>query len=56
MRCLITGGSGFVGRALTSQALPKGHDVRLALRRPQGADQIVGAEVVTVVEPSVDTN
>ena len=56
MRCLITGGSGFVGRALTSQALLKGHDVRLALRRPQGADQIVGAEVVTVVEPSVDTN
>jgi len=54
--CLITGGSGFVGRALTRQALLKGHEVRLALRRPQGADQIVGAQAVTVIEPSVDTD
>jgi len=56
VRCLITGGSGFVGRALTSGALAQGHDVRLTLRRLQRADETVGAETVTVVEPSVDTD
>ncbi|WP_302174255.1 SDR family oxidoreductase [uncultured Hydrogenophaga sp.] len=41
MSWLITGGTGFVGQALTRRALAEGKDVRLALRRPfeQGAAQ-----------------
>lgn len=34
MSWLITGGTGFVGQALTRRALAEGKDVRLALRRP----------------------
>ncbi len=34
MSWLITGGTGFVGQALTQRALSDGKDVRLALRRP----------------------
>ena len=34
MSWLITGGTGFVGQALTRQAMAQGRDVRLALRRP----------------------
>jgi nucleoside-diphosphate-sugar epimerase len=36
MSWLITGGTGFVGQALTRRALAEGKDVRLALRRPIG--------------------
>jgi nucleoside-diphosphate-sugar epimerase len=48
MRCLITGGSGFVGRALTSHVLASGCEVRLSLRQPPSADQIVGVETVEI--------
>ncbi len=48
MRCLITGGNGFVGRALTSHVLASGCEVRLSLRQPPRADQIVGVETVEI--------
>ncbi len=48
MRCLITGGNGFVGRALTSHVLASGCEVLLSLRQPPSADQIVGVETVEI--------
>ncbi len=45
-RCLITGGKGFIGRALTSRALASGYVVRLALRKQTTVDQIIGVETV----------
>ena len=48
MRYLITGGSGFVGRVLTSHLLASGCEVRLSLRQPQKADQIAGVETVEI--------
>lgn len=56
MRCLITGGSGFVGRALTSHVLARGYDVRLPLRQPQRADQIVGVETVDIGSLSLEND
>ena len=56
MRCLITGGSGFVGRALTSHALAQGYGVRLPLRRPQTAEQTLGSETVEIGGLSVETD
>ncbi len=48
MRCLITGGNGFVGRALISHVLASGCEVRLSLRQPLRSDQIVGVETVEI--------
>lgn len=48
MKCLITGGNGFVGRALSSHVLARGYDVRLPLRQPRKADQIAGVETVDI--------
>jgi len=48
MRYLITGGSGFVGRVLTSHLLASGCEVRLSLRQPPSADQIVDVEKVEI--------
>ncbi len=48
MRCLITGGNGFVGRALTTHVLASGCEVRLSLRQPPRADHIVGVETVEI--------
>ncbi len=56
MRCLITGGNGFIGRALTSHVLAKGCDVRLPLRRPQELDQTVGAETTEIDSLAADTD
>lgn len=57
MRWLITGGTGFVGRALTSCALVQGHDVRLAFRRPHAAaDGAVSVEAVAIGSLSLDTD
>jgi nucleoside-diphosphate-sugar epimerase len=56
MRCLITGGNGFVGRALTSHVLARGYDVRLSLRQPQRADQIAGLEPVVIGSLSSETD
>ena len=56
MRCLITGGNGFVGRALTSRVLASGCDVRLSLRQPPRADQIVGVETVEIGSLSLEND
>ena len=56
MRCLITGGSGFVGRALVSHALAKGYNVRCPLRQPQALDETDGVETVKIGSLSVDTD
>jgi nucleoside-diphosphate-sugar epimerase len=56
MRCLITGGNGFVGRALTSHLLALGYGVRLPLRQPQRADQIAGVETVDIGSLSSETD
>jgi len=56
MRCLITGGNGFVGRALTSHVLARGYDVRLPLRQPQRADQIAGVETLDIGSLSSETD
>lgn len=56
MRCMITGGNGFVGRSLTGHALAKGYDVRLPLRRPQTADKSVGLEAIEIGSLSMDTD
>ena len=56
MRCLITGGTGFVGRALTSHLLARGCDVRLPLRQPQRADQIAGVETVDIGSLSLEND
>lgn len=37
MRLAITGGTGFVGKAMLGKALAAGHDVRALTRRPQAA-------------------
>ncbi len=56
MRCLIVGGSGFVGRALSSDALRQGYEVRLALRRPLAVDETVGDETKEISSLSVGTD
>jgi nucleoside-diphosphate-sugar epimerase len=48
MRCLITGGNGFVGRALTSHVLASGCEVRLSLRQPTRLGQSVDVETVEI--------
>lgn len=56
MRCLITGGNGFVGRALTSHVLASGCEVRLSLRQPPREDQIVGVETVEIGNLALKTD
>lgn len=56
MRCLITGGGGFVGRTLSKYALAQGYDVLLPLRRPQGIDQIIGAKIIEIGSLSEETD
>ena len=56
MRCLITGGSGFIGRALTRYAQVQGHDVRLVHRRSKNTDGTVGVETVGIDGLSMNTD
>ncbi len=56
MRCLITGGNGFVGRALTRDVLALGYDVRLPVRQPQRVDQIAGVETVEIGSLSLEND
>ena len=38
MRYLVTGGTGFIGRALIRRLLADGHEVRALARRPEALD------------------
>lgn len=53
-RLLITGANGFIGSALCTEALKRGHAVRAALRNPEGFD-ISGCDVVSVPNIAADT-
>ena len=58
MKVLITGASGFLGRAVVAQALAAGHEVRTFQRRPSGVDgasDVLGSVTVTAdVERAVE--
>lgn len=51
MKCiLVTGASGFVGRALCSSLLARGHEVRAAVRSADSIPSFAGLDVVAVGE------
>jgi len=50
MRVLVTGASGFIGKALCRELLARGHTVRGAVRRPGPSG---GAEVEQVIVPDI---
>lgn len=56
MKCLITGGSGFVGRALSAHVLERGLDLRISFRRPTLIDRMMDAEIVSVGSLSSKTD
>lgn len=49
MNILVTGASGFVGSAVTAELLARGHDIRLALRRPEQAARFNGRVSVAII-------
>ncbi|MCC5947696.1 MAG: NAD(P)H-binding protein [Nitriliruptoraceae bacterium] len=53
MRVLLTGASGFVGRALAPRLLADGHEVRCLVRRPDEFD-VPWRDEVTVVQGAVE--
>lgn len=54
MRMLVTGATGFVGRALAQEALAQGCSVRAAVRR--ATDRVHGCETAVVGELRADTS
>ncbi|WP_347259774.1 TIGR01777 family oxidoreductase [Rudaea sp.] len=58
MRCLITGGSGFIGRALCRSLLADGHEAIVLTRDPQRARRRLPAQVALIERlrdaPNVD--
>jgi dihydroflavonol-4-reductase len=53
MRCLVTGGTGFLGKHLVEQLVEAGHQVRALVRREAHSLERLGAELVRgdVLEP-----
>ena len=53
MRCLVTGGTGFLGKHLIEQLAAAGHEVRALVRREAASLEQLGAELVPgdVLEP-----
>ena len=48
MNILITGGTGFIGRALVSSLLKEGHHVTVLSRTPDTVNKIIGNQVITL--------
>lgn len=49
MRILITGGTGFIGRALCARLLADGHDVVVLSREPSNVAARIGSHAVTAI-------
>lgn len=54
MRILVTGATGFIGRAVIPVLLERGHSVRIAARRPEPG--LSGCETALIGEIGPDTN
>ena len=48
MRILVTGATGFIGRALTLRLLGRGHEVSAWVRNPAAARSLLGGDVELV--------
>ncbi len=48
MRILITGGTGFIGRALCRTLLAAGHELTVLSRKPESVPRLCGAEVTAI--------
>lgn len=47
MKVLVTGGSGFVGRAVVERLVEQGHTPRVLVRNPQSLNDLPGIETIT---------
>ena len=48
MKCLVTGGTGFLGRHLVGQLVDAGHEVRILVRKQALSLELSGAEAVRI--------